>query len=267
MKKIYLIISIFFAVFLTSAFQCEKDITVTEPSPGVYVLKLNTSKLKGCIKPYIVENLKTNKEVYDLTKAKMVINAGFFDIKNQQTVSYVTIDNKVVLDPTKNANLMDNKVLKPYLNKILNRSEFRILSCGGDTKYDIAPHDAPVQSGCYIKHSIQGGPMLVPDLRLEEEFFILKKNGKIVSQSASSLMKYARTAIGIKENDIYIIIATTKAPMCLEDVSCLAKKLGLEKAMAFDGGGSTSIDYGDIHIVSDKDATARKLKSFLIVTQ
>lgn len=267
MKKIFFVISIFFAVFLTSAFQCEKEITVTEPKPGVYVLKLNNSKLKGCIKPYVVQNLTTNKDVYTSTKAKLVVNAGFFDVKNQQTVSYVTIDNKVVLDPTKNSNLMSNQLLKPYLNKILNRSEFRILTCGDDTKYDIASHNDPVPTGWVIKHAIQGGPMLAPDLRLEEEFFVLKKDGKIVSQSASSLKKFARTAIGIKANDIYIIIATTQAPMSLEEVSCLAKTLNLEKAMAFDGGGSTSLDYGDLHIVSDKDATARKLKSFLIITE
>lgn len=267
MKKTLLTVLILFTIFLTSAFQCEKEITVTEHSPGVYVVKLNTSKLKGSIKPYFVEGLSTNKDVYESTKAKLVVNAGFFDPKNKQTISYVTIDNQVVLDPTKNPNLINNQSLKPYMNKILNRSEFRIMNCGGDTKYDIAPHNAPVPPMCYIKHSIQGGPGLVPDLRLEEEFFVLKKNGKIVSQSASSLMKYARTAIGIKDNNIYIIIATTAAPMNLEDVSCLAKTLGLEKAMAFDGGGSTSIDYGDLHIVSEKDSTARKLKSFLVVTE
>lgn len=267
MKKMFLTLSIVFLVFLTSAFQCDNDVTITEQTPGVYVVRLNTAKLKGCIKPFVVENLTTNKEVYDANKLKLVVNAGFFDPKNQQTISYVTIDNQVVLDPSKNSNLMNNQALKPYLNKILNRSEFRILSCGGDIKYDIASHNDPVPSGCYIKHSIQGGPALVPNIRLEEEFFVLKKDGKVISQSASSLMKYARTAIGIKENDIYLMIITTKAPMSLEEVSCLAKTLGLEKAMAFDGGGSTSIDYRDLHIVSEKDSTARKLKSFLVVTE
>lgn len=267
MKKIFLTFSIVLTIFLTSAFQAEKDITVTEQVPGIYVVKLSTAKLKGSIKPYVVEGLTTNKEIFDKNKFKLVVNAGFFDPKNQQTISYVTINNQVVLDPTKNTSLMNNPSLKPYLGKILNRSEFRILSCGGDVKYDIAPHNAPVSSTCYIKHSIQGGPALAPNLRLEEEFFVLKKDGKIVSQSASSLMKYARTAIGIKENNIYIIVVTTKTPMSLEEVSCFAKSLGLEKAMAFDGGGSTSIDYADLHIVSDRDSTARKLKSFLVVTE
>ena len=267
MKKILLSISVLFVFIFTTAFQNEKDITVTEHLPGVYVIKLNTSKLKGCIRPYFVRDLTTNKEIYDITKAKLAVNAGFFDPKNQHTISYVTIDSNVVLDPEKNSNLVNNSALKPYLDKILNRSEFRIISCGGDIKYDIAPHNDPVQAPCYIKHAIQGGPALAPQLRLEEEFFILKKDGKVVSQSASSLMKYPRTALGIKENNVYLIIATTKAPMSLEDVSAFAKELGMEKAMAFDGGGSTSLDYCDLHIISDKDSTARKLKSFLIVTE
>lgn len=267
MKKLFASIFVLVVFFVTTAFQNEKDITVTEQTPGVYVIKLNTVKLKGCIRPYFVKDLTTNKEVYDYTKARLVVNAGFFDPKNQHTTSFVTIDSNVVLDPQNNTNLVNNPVLKPYLDKIYNRSEFRVLSCGGDIKYDIAPHNAPVETTCYIKHAIQGGPGLVPDLRLEEEFFILKKNGKIVSQSASSLMKYPRTAIGIKDNNVYLIIATTKAPMSLEEVSNLAKSLGLQKAMAFDGGGSTSLDFEGLHIISDKDSTARKLKSFLMVTE
>lgn len=43
----------------------------------------------------------------------------------------------------------------------------------------------------------------------------------------------------------------------------------MEKAMAFDGGSSTSLDYKDeIHVTSigtKDDNTGRKLKSFLVV--
>ena len=79
------------------------------------------------------------------------------------------------------------------------------------------------------------------------------------------LHKYPRTAIGIKENKVYLFLATVDSPMNLEDLSEIAKKWGMEKAMAFDGGGSTSFDSQELHIVSDKDKTARKLKSFLIL--
>lgn len=280
MKKLFLLIFAFYLSFFALNFcdaresHCNKQVTpppkeieVSEDIPGLYVFKINTSVLKGEIKPHFVVHLTTNNDVYKETKAKLAVNAGFFDPKNEQTISFLTMNGNLCLDPHRNSNLMDNQALKPYMDKILNRSEFRVLECNGKIKYDIAPHNQPLEPCCKLKHSVQGGPGLLPQLRLEEEFFILKKDGRIVSQSASSLKKYARTAIGIKDNNVYIIIATTKVPMTLEEVSNYAKLLELEKAMAFDGGGSTSIDYGDIHIVSDKDETARKLKSFLIVTE
>ena len=53
--------------------------------------------------------------------------------------------------------------------------------------------------------------------------------------------------------------------MTLEEVADLTRKWGMEKAMGFDGGGSTSFDSQELHIFSEKDNTARKLKSFLIL--
>ena len=243
-----------------------KPYKITQDSEGIYVIEVNTQKNKYKLIPYYVDGLETNYNVYKNTGAKFVVNTAFFDPNNKQTVSYVTIDSDIVLNPKTNKNLMSNQTLKPYMDKILNRSEFRILKDKkGNILYDIAPHNEEVKSGYKIKHAIQTGPMLYPELRLEEEFFILVKNGKIVSESASALHKYARTAIGIKDNKVYIFIITNKAPMTLEEVGNLAKKWGMEKAMAFDGGGSTSFDSKELHIISDKDNSARSLKSFLIL--
>lgn len=249
----------------------EPDISVVNVN-GIYTIKIDTKALKGELKPYYVRDLTTNRDVYDETNARLVVNAGFFDPKNHQTVSYLTLDGKQILDPHNNKNLMDNKYLKPYMDKILNRTEFRILKSEvtNELKYDIAPHNDKIPEGYKLLHSIQGGPGLVPSLRLEEEFFVLtNKEGKIISQSASSLSKYARTLVGIKNNNVYFIIATTENPITLPEASDMLKNAGFEKAMAFDGGGSVSVDFRDkdLHIISDKDQTARKLKSFFIVTE
>lgn len=239
---------------------------IVQDPDGVYVVEINTLKAKNKFQPYYVKELETNKSVYEQTGARLVVNAGFFDPKNMKTVSYVTIDGQVVLNPQNNESLMQNEALKPYLDKILNRSEFRILEDEkGKLLYDIAAHNDPVQDGYTIKHSVQAGPMLFPDLRLEEEFFILVRNGKIISESASSLHKYARTALGIRDNNVYLFIVTNEAPMTLAEVADLTRRWGMEKAMAFDGGGSTSFDSQELHIISDKDDTARRLKSFLIL--
>ena len=239
---------------------------IVQDPKGVYVIQVNSSKSRTKLKPVVVSDLETNFDVYKRLHPRFIVNAGFFDPKNQKTVSYVTIDGQVVLDPTQNENLMSNTALKPYIDKILNRSEFRILEdSNGKIAYDIAHHKDVVKDGFKIKHSIQAGPMLVPDLKLEEEFFILKRNGKIISESASSLQRYARTAIGIKDNNVYIFIITNDAPMTLQELADYAKNMGMEKAMAFDGGGSTSFDSQELHIISEKDNQARKLKSFLML--
>lgn len=239
---------------------------IVQDPRGVYIIEINTAKAKGKLIPVVVDGLKTNEEVFKELNPRLVVNAGFFDPNNKKTVSYVTIDGKEVLNPKDNENLMNNEALKPYMDKILNRSEFRILQDEkGKYIYDIAQHNEPIAEGLTLKHSIQAGPMLFPELKLEEEFFILKRDGKIVSESASSLHKYARTAIGIRENDVYLFIPTNDAPMTLEEVADLTRKWGMEKAMAFDGGGSTSFDSIDLHIISEKNDTARKLKSFLML--
>ena len=245
---------------------------ILSDSNGVYVLEMiqdMPKKLKGkevFLQPYVVDELKTNEDVYKETGAKLVVNAGFFDPKNKKTVSYVVINGEIVLNPNDNESLMNNITLHPYLDNILNRSEFRILEDEeGKIVYDIAPHNQEIAEGLKLKHSIQGGPMLLPELRLEEEFFILKRDGKIVSESASALHKYPRTAIGISENKVYLFVVTKESPMSLEDVRNLAIKWGMQKAMGFDGGGSTSLDTKEFHIISEKENTARKVKSFLIL--
>ena len=258
-----------FIVFLNSSASAKigtSPYKIVQDPNGVYVVEINTAKAKNKLVPYYVNELKTNAEVYKETGARLVVNAGFFDPKNMKTVSYVTINGQVVLNPEHNENLMQNEALKPYMDKILNRSEFRVLEdAQGLLLYDIAPHNEAPPEGYIIKHSIQAGPMLFTELRLEEEFFVLVKDGKIVSESASALHKYARTAIGVRDKYVYLFIVTKDAPMNLEELGTLARRWGCQKAMAFDGGGSTSFDARELHIISEKDDTARRLKSFLIL--
>ena len=122
-----------------------------------------------------------------------------------------------------------------------------------------------------IKTSAQGGPQLLPNLQLEEEFFIKKDaDGNVIRESASVLHKTARTLIGLKavekgEQEVHIFIVTNEHPMDIYEARDLCAKYGLDSAMAFDGGGSTSFDSQELHIVSEKDDTGRKVKSFLIL--
>lgn len=277
MKKINAILFLLCIVAVFSAFRCEpvcngcKNIEVQNEN-GLYVFRI-PSEGGYKVSPFVSEKLIYNNDVFKQTKAELVMNAGYFDPKNQGTTSYVVMDKKLVLDPETNENLMNNKSLLPHMKQILNRTEFRVLDCKGKTKYDIVAHNAKAPFKCEIVHSIQAGPLLYPDLRMKEEYFVATKGTRVTRDSITALQKCARTAIGIKGNDIYLIIATTRHPLTLPELYDICKELCLDKAMNFDGGSSTSLDFKgtytpdfkNLHIISDKDKSARKLKSFLVI--
>ncbi len=151
------------------------------------------------------------------------------------------------------------------IDKIINRTEFRILECDDGLRYEITAHNDNLEFGCAVVTSAQGGPLLYPDLRLEEEFFIVRDEaGKVVRESANVLHKTSRTIIALKNDDVHILVITKENPMDMYEVRALCEKLGFERAMGFDGGGSTSMNYlNKYNVVSE--GGGRKLKSFLIV--
>ena len=75
--------------------------------------------------------------------------------------------------------------------------------------------------------------MLLPDLRLEEEFFVVRnEEGRVTRESASVLHKTARTLIGLKDGVVHIFIVTNEHPMTIAEARDLCKSYGLQKAMA-----------------------------------
>ena len=242
---------------------------------GIYHIILSGEKIKKQIQFVSSPSLITNKEAHYKTNSLLTINTGFFDPKNQKTISYIVNDFQTIEDPLFNENIMMNSILRQNLQKIMNRTEFRILDCDNKLKYEIAQHNSKIDFLCSVKTSAQGGPQLLPNFRLEEEFFISKdKEGNVVRESASVLHKTARTLIGIKnleggEQEAHIFIVTNEHPMDLYEARDLCASYGLDNAMAFDGGSSTSFNYKNISVVSTQTSgdTGRALKSFMIVKQ
>lgn len=265
MKKIILLLILFLTINTVNA--APIDISFDN---GIYHIILSGNKIKKKIKFIASENLITNREAHKKSKSILTINTGFFDPNNGKTISYIVTDRNTAVDPIFNDNLLYNPALSKNLDKILNRSEFRIIECNNKFSYEIAPHKSDVDFGCTIITSAQGGPMILPQLRLEEEFFVVKdKDGNIIRESASVLHKVARTVIGIKDGDAHILIITDENPMDIYEVQALCKKLGFERAMAFDGGSSTSMNYkNEIEVISTVgDGAGRMLKSFMIITK
>ena len=111
--------------------------------------------------------------------------------------------------------------------------------------------------------------MLLPVSRLEEESFIKYNNTKVVQLAADVLKRRERTVIGLKQKmfkneSLYIIIFTANHKVDLKEARIYCEKLGLNKAMAMDGGASTSVNYKNIEIFSS-DNNERKVKSFLVI--
>ncbi len=262
MKKIALLV----CLLLLGSSVLASPVSIKEDN-GIYHITLRGNAVKKRINFIATDSLMTNKEVHDASKSLLTINTGFFDPKNGKTISYIVTDGQTVADPLMNDSLMLNPLLRLHMKKILNRSEFRIVECNKKLRYEIVPHNTPVNFMCSIKTSAQGGPQLLPELRLEEEFFILRnEEGNIIRQSASMLDRVPRTIVGIKDNEMHILIITNKNPKNIFEARDLCKSYGFEKAMAFDGGSSTSLDYKKIHVTSiEANDTGRSLKSFMIV--
>jgi len=267
--KILKFVFIIFTLLFTVCHQCFANDISVDFNNGIYHIVLKGEKIKKKIKFVASDDLITNREAHQKSKAELTVNAGFFDPKNGKTISYIVTDRTISADPVFNQSLLSNPFFRRHSAQILNRSEFRVLQCGNKFKYDIASHGAGVEFECALITSAQGGPLVYPQLRMEEEAFIVKNSeGNVIRESASVLHKTSRTIIGIKGNDeCHILIITDENPMDLYDVQKLCKDLELDKAMAFDGGSSTSMNYKkEIEVVSLKgDGAGRLLKSFMLV--
>ena len=265
MKKLFfLIASLLIVTTVAQAGVPPIDVTYND---GIYHIVLKGEKIKRHVKFISSESLITAKEAHNRAKAKLTVNAGYFDPENQKSISYIVSDRNTVDDPLVNENLLRNPFLMRNLDKIINRTEFRVVECDNRKfHYEIVPHKSSVDFGCNIITSAQGGPLVYPQLRLEEEGFIVKKDGQVIRESCSVLHKTARTIIGLKGDDAHILIITDKHPMDMYEVHDYVKNLGLDRAMAFDGGSSTSMNYlNKYSVTSVGDGAGRSVKSFLIV--
>ncbi len=265
MKKIiFLITTLLITVNIVNAGVPPIDVTYND---GIYHIVLKGDKIKRHVKFISSESLITAKEAHNRAKAKLTVNAGYFDPENQKSISYIVSDRNTVDDPLVNENLLRNPYLMKNLDKIINRTEFRVVECDNRKfHYEIVPHKSSVDFGCNIITSAQGGPLIYPQLRLEEEGFITKKDGEVIRESCSVLHKTARTIIGLKGDDAHILIITDKHPMDMYEVHDYVKSLGWDRAMAFDGGSSTSMNYlNKYSVTSVGDGAGRSVKSFLII--
>ncbi|MFN6517196.1 MAG: phosphodiester glycosidase family protein [Nostoc sp. CreGUA01] len=218
--------------------------TLPESIANILFIPANSRFL---VTPALSEKVGTIEQFAQKYKAIAIFNAGFFDPANQKSTSYVIIQGKLVADPKQNDRLVNNPNLKPYLDKIFNRTEFRRYICGQTVKYDITLHNESTPAGCQLVHAIGAGPRLLPKLTLVEEGFVDNANKR---DALGSNQTNARTAVGITHDGSVVLImvaqkpsARTNSGISLPALADLMKTLGVQKAMNLDGGSSSSLYY------------------------
>jgi len=201
-------------------------------------------------------------------QATAVINGGFFDPQNQQTTSYVRENELIIANPEDNPRLINNPTLTPYLEQILNRSEFRRYQCGENTRYDIVFHHSPPPENCQIITSLGGGPQLLPEITAEVEGFVDIERGR---DAIASLQPNARTALGITQTGdiIWVMVEQQPRGLTLAELADFLNSLGAKKALNLDGGSSSSFYYeGTTYlgkIDSEGNLIERPVKSVLLL--
>ena len=255
-----------FCVFSILPVYSAEKIKVTNDEVGIWIFKINTKKYGSKIKPFVTEKLTTPQKVYEDNCFDLVVNGGYYDVKNAKSVSYVVIDGVIVADPNLHTDLIESLKKEERLDKVLSRAELRILeNKRHKLKFDIARHTDPIKKGWKIKHSIQAGPMIYPTMDLVNEGFVIYENDMVKSQSADILKRRERTAVALKGKYLYIILFTRDHKVDAKELKDFMKNIiKADKAMAFDGGISTAINYKNISIGS-LGKYQRKVKSFLII--
>ncbi|MDM9379861.1 phosphodiester glycosidase family protein [Chlorogloeopsis sp. ULAP01] len=244
------------------------------PQSIVHILLIPPNS-KYLIVPALSTKLIHLEEFTTQYKALAILNGGFFDPVNQKTTSTVVLQKQLVANPRNNERLINNPNLKPYLDKIFNRTEFRRYQCGQNIRYDIVLRSEKSLPGCQLIDALGAGPQLLPQLTLEPEGFVDPINKR---DAIGSNQPNARTAVGIKSDRTIILVmvaqksdSPTNSGMSLPAVANLMKSLGAEKAMNLDGGSSSSLYYQGKFFYGKVDRQGnpikRPVKSVLLVQE
>ena len=251
--------------------------TLTLPKSIVHVVRV-PAQAPVLIRPAIVdEGLEKLETLAQREGAIAAINGGFFDPNNQLTTSYVTMDGETVLDPRDNTGLMENLNVAIYIDRILNRSEFRRYQCstedGPQATYTITAHDQLTPFHCDLVDALGAGPALLPQFRGEDEAFLDAINGR---DALGSNLPNARSAIGLTpDSTIVLAMAAQRADvsdrsgLSLFELADVMASLGVDQALNLDGGSSSGLYYDGTtyygRLDADNNVIKRSVKSVLLV--
>lgn len=228
------------------------------------------------IKPALAVGVDTVAGLAEQNQAIAAINGGYFDPVNQKSASFVTLKGRVVANPQTNERLTNNPQLAPYLSRILNRAAFRRYRCNQEIRYDIVAGRQATPSGCSLVDELGAGPMLLPQMQLEQEAFVESSGGVVTRDPLGSQQPNARSAVGLRADGVLIWVMVAQRPdepyrsgMPLPMLANYMKSLGVVKAMNLDGGTSSTLYvrgktyHGKVNAIGER--IWRPIKSILLV--
>lgn len=221
-----------------------------DPLAIAHVVKVDTKSGDWSIRPYMSDQIETTSSLARKLEALVAVNAGFFNLSDGESASYIVVDGKQVCEPKRNMALVNNVNLKPFLTQIFNRAELRFLEDeAGRNLIKIQQHCDSIPAGSRLIHSIQAGPQLLPELTSRQEAFVRRPPGaKKESDSIGTNMRAARTAFGIIGDGtvVFVCVQGLRTKEFSEGISLPAladfmRQIGCQSAINFDGGSSTTM--------------------------
>lgn len=244
------------------------------PRSIVHTLKI-PAQSQFIVSTQVSTRLKTVEEFAVSSQAIAVINGGFFDPDNQKSTSAVIQNGQQVAKPEDNERLMRNLDLLPYLDKILNRSEFRRYQCNTVLLYDIAPRQQLPPTNCQLLDALGAGPQLLPFITLREEGFWDGQANRSMRDPLGYNQPNARSAIGLTSDGSVILVLAAQRPdvngsgLSLPELADFMKKIGIEKGLNLDGGTSSALHfqgetfYGKVNAAGEP--LSRSVQSVLLI--
>ena len=167
------------------------------------------------------------------SKAKMAINASYFNMRKFTPVTYTRIGKTVYGMTTARETFRSNGIV------MMKRHNLDIISCPDTTKYNT------VTKGW--KYAIASGPVLMEDSEI-----VTYSPERIAGNESFYNNRHPRTIIGITKDakgraeKVYFIVIDGRFPgqadgASINECALIAYFLGCDEALNLDGGGSSTI--------------------------
>lgn len=174
-------------------------------------------------------------------RAWAVINGGFFNHADGQSVSWALSEGRVLADPTRNPKLVNNRALAPHLPTILHGRTAWLAFPGWPERWALGRPDRKDPQGKAPIALLQAGPSLLPYPAAEAEAFVRPAPGGGRVDAIQALGKAPRSALGLRSDGAMIWVVAQSPGLSLGELAVAMMALGATQAMALDGGSSSAI--------------------------